>query len=195
MKNQEKRNEVYEKENLIDILTKAKRAIQEQNIVLLKEMSNRTIHSASIYQDTYSITLAILMYSLSKIFEREQYKELPGWKNFSKDIISCLDSVAKDLRKNDIEKFKKDLLSIRVMINKFAGPLKTKVEEVFRKASVNKASRIYEHGISLEQTANLLGISVFELVEYAGKTGISDIDLSITMDIGKRIKKAMEAFR
>ena len=60
---------------------------------------------------------------------------------------------------------------------------------------INKASRIYEHGISMQRTAELLGISEWELSEYAGRTGISDVNLSITMDIKTRIEKAMELFR
>ena len=38
-----------------------------------------------------------------------------------------------------------------------------------RKASINKASRIYEHGISLGKTAQLLGITQWELTEYTGQ--------------------------
>ena len=46
----------------------------------------------------------------------------------------------------------------------------------------------------MEKTAKLLGISIWELAEYAGQTGISDVNLSITMPIKKRIKLAMEMF-
>ena len=66
------------------------------------------------------------------------------------------------------------------------------IKDVFRKAEINKASRIYEHGISMQKTAELLGISIFELAEYAGSTGIGDVNLSITKDIGERIKIAKE---
>jgi len=72
--------------------------------------------------------------------------------------------------------------------------LKIYIKDVFRKAQINKASRIYEHGISMEKTAKILGISVWELSEYVGKTRIDDINLGITTPIRKRIKLAEEVF-
>ena len=45
---------------------------------------------------------------------------------------------------------------------------------MFRRARINKASRIYEHGISLAQTAELLGITQWELMKYLGQTKIAD---------------------
>ncbi|MEM2462826.1 MAG: hypothetical protein QXD71_01515, partial [Candidatus Pacearchaeota archaeon] len=63
------------------------------------------------------------------------------------------------------------------------------------KAAINKASRIYEHGISRAETARLLGITQWELAEYVGLTGIADTDLSITLPIEKRIKLAESLFR
>lgn len=47
----------------------------------------------------------------------------------------------------------------------------------------------------MEQTAKLLGITIWELAEYAGQTGISDVNLSVTLPIKQRIKQAEEIFR
>ena len=46
----------------------------------------------------------------------------------------------------------------------------------------------------MEQTADLLGITMFELADYAGKTGIGDVPVSRTMDTKTRIKLAMDMF-
>jgi hypothetical protein len=98
------------------------------------------------------------------------------------------------LRKSDIEKFRTALKEIRKRVGKISGHLKGYIQDVFRKAEVNKASRIYEHGISMQQTAELLGISIFELAEYSGETGIGDVDLSVTKDVKERIRIAKEIF-
>ena len=47
----------------------------------------------------------------------------------------------------------------------------------------------------MEQTAGLLGITIWELAEYAGQTGISDVNLSVTFPIRQRIKQAEEIFK
>jgi hypothetical protein len=44
----------------------------------------------------------------------------------------------------------------------------------------------------MQQTAKLLGISVWELAEYAGQTGIGDVNLSITLSEKDRIKALEE---
>ena len=68
------------------------------------------------------------------------------------------------------------------------------MQEVFRKASVNKASRLHEHGISLHKTARILGVTLWELNRYVGQTGIADVNLAYTLDLGKRIKQAEGIF-
>ena len=47
----------------------------------------------------------------------------------------------------------------------------------------------------MEQTANLLGITMFELADYAGKTGIPDVNLGQTLDVKSRIKIAEDMFK
>ena len=47
----------------------------------------------------------------------------------------------------------------------------------------------------MEKTAKILGVSVWELAEYAGKTGIGDVNLGITLPLNQRIKQAEEIFR
>jgi hypothetical protein len=47
----------------------------------------------------------------------------------------------------------------------------------------------------MEKTAKILGISLWELAEYAGQTHIADQNLSVTMPIQQRIKLAEEIFK
>ena len=100
----------------------------------------------------------------------------------------------KTLEKNDIESFRKEINYVTKLISSLTGNLKIYIADVFGKAKINKASGIYEHGISMETTAKILGISVWELAEYAGQTKIADINLSITMPLIKRIKLAEDIF-
>jgi hypothetical protein len=47
----------------------------------------------------------------------------------------------------------------------------------------------------MEKTAKLLGITMFELANYAGQTGISDVTLSKTYGAKSRIKMTMDFFK
>lgn len=183
---------MQEKENVIGILEKTKSAVEKEDTILLKELSNRTIHTASIYGDPDNIAVAVAVYALSKIIERKKYKEYKDWSLFFRNYIKCLNKALTALKEDNLEAFRVEIEHINKEISHLGGNLKRHIQQVFRKARINKASRIYEHGISMGQTAKLLGITMWELAEYSGETGIPDVNLSITLDVKKRIKNAME---
>lgn len=183
-----------ERENLYKILRQTKEAIDRGDSAKIRNLSNQTINTASLTQDPDNIAVAVIVYALSKIVEREDYRNLPGWNNFHKIIHSSLEHAIIDLKEDRREKFRKHLGTIREYIGKLSGKLKVYIEEVFRRAQINKASRLYAHGISMEHTAKLLGISLFELAEYAGNTGVSDAPINKTLDVKSRVKLAMGMF-
>lgn len=185
---------MQEKENILKILQETRNSIENEDTPTLKELSNQTIHTASLAQDPDNIAIAVIIYSLGKILERKDYKLKPGWEKFYKNFTLELDSAIQSLKKDDENSLRKNIENLRQKITNRSGNLKKYIQEVFRKASVNKASRIYEHGISLEKTAKLLGITMWELSNYAGQTGIADVKFSRTLGVKERIKLAEEMF-
>jgi len=187
---------MQEKENVLRILQETKEALKNNDADKIKELSNQTIHTASIAQDPDNIATAVIIYSLSKIVERESYREYAGWKGFYKNVVVAIDNSIEAIKKNDSKKLTDNLASIRRTVAKLSGELKLYIQDVFRKAEINKASKIYEHGISMEQTANLLGITLFELASYSGqKPDIANAPLTKTIDVKTRIKTAMDMFK
>jgi len=182
-----------EKSNVLEILNATKSAIVKKDVVLIKKLSDRTIHTAAITQDPDNIAIAVIVYALSKLIEREKYHKMPGWSRFFRTYMSCIDKAISALKKDDMPEFTQQIKKIRKAINKLSGRLRDYIADVFRKASINKASRIYEHGISMEKTAKLLGITLWELAEYAGQK-IHDAELSITLEPRERIEMAEEFF-
>jgi hypothetical protein len=185
---------MQEADNVLRILKETKIALEKNDSFTLKGLSNQTINTASLAQDPDNIAVAVIVYSLSKIIERINYRQLPGWKKFYKNLLLYLDKSIQDIEEKKYDKFREDFKNIRGSIENLSGKLKKYVKEVFRNADINKASRIYEHGISMEQTASLFGVSLYDLANYAGKTGISDVPENYTNDTKSRIKLAMEMF-
>lgn len=177
-----------EEENILRVLEETKNAIEKKDIVWLKNLSNQTIHEASTKQDSISITIAIIVYSLSKILERTEYQKYPDWKKLYQTIIDSIDGSIIAAKAKDENKLKIHLEKIRKSIGKLSGNFKKYIDEVFRKASISKASRIYEHGISMEKTAKLLGVTQYEIADYAGKTGIPNMPEGKTTEVKSRIK-------
>lgn len=185
---------MQEKENILRIFRETKEAMKEGNSALIKDLSNQTINTASLTNDPDNIAVAVIVYSLGKILERHQYQQFAGWSGFYGNILQAVDATINDLEKNNDQKIATDLGSITKSIGKLSGKLRIYIQDVFRKASINKASRIYEHGISMERTAALLGITLYELASYAGQSRMDDVPLENTMDVQKRIKMAEEMF-
>jgi len=187
---------MQEKENILRIFEETKKAIEENDSAKIKSLSNQTINTASLTHDPDNIAVAVVVYSLSKIIEREGYRKLPGWNNFYKIYVNSINKIIIALKKNDEECVKQNLKLIRQGIGKLSGKLKKYIQDVFIKAKINKASKIYEHGISMEKTAQLLGVTMFDLASYAGqKEEISEAPESKTMNVRERIKMAEEMFR
>jgi hypothetical protein len=186
---------MQEKENVLRIFEETKEAIEKNDSAKIKNLSNQTINTASLTHDPDNIAVAVVVYSLSKIIEREGYRKLSGWNNFYKIYINTINKIIIALKKGDDKSVRENLKLIRQAIGKLSGTLKGYIQDIFRKAKINKASKIYEHGISMEKTAGLLGITMFELASYAGQTDIPDVPESKTLDVKSRIKLAEEMFR
>lgn len=181
--------------DILNILREGRKALREADIKTLKELSNHTIHDASIFQDKNSINIAVLIYSLSKIYERGTYKKYKSWQLFDNCVNLELGRAEISLQKEDINGFEDAINQILGCIDKLDAKFKSKVIEIVENTKVNKASRLYEHGLSIGKTAELLGVSEWELMDYSGKTGISDVELALSKDVVQRIKFTRELFK
>src|SRR4030066_2122978 len=101
-----------EKENVLRILQETKTAMSNNDSVKLKELSNQTIHTASITQDPDNIAVAVAVYSLSKIVERKEYQTFAGWKDFYKTIIFSVENSIAAIKKDDDKKLTESLMLV-----------------------------------------------------------------------------------
>jgi hypothetical protein len=184
-----------EQQHILDILKQVRNAVQTKNYVKIKHLSNKLVHHSSIHQDADIISVTVIIYSLSKMIEREDFKKEKNWSTFYKNYLDNLNNMIKALESNDHKKFHYEIELNRKLLEQLSGNLRNNMKDVFRRAKINKASMIYEHGISMETTAKILGISIWELAEYAGRSESSNINLGVTMPLNKRLKLAKDIFR
>lgn len=160
---------------------------EKSDIAEIKELSNHVIHNASVFQDEDSISVAILIYSLSKIIERKQ-KDL----DYNK-VLSMLNSCILSLKNNDEKLFRKSVKNIFSFIRAIDEKLKMYIYEVINQAQIKKGSKLCEHGISIARAAEVLGISQWELSHYIGKTTLMD-RFSEPVNVSNRLKIARSLF-
>lgn len=183
-----------EVEHIIRILEESKEAIRTHNSLKLKHLSDQTIHSASIYQHTDYIIIATLIYALSKLMEKEN--EIPKDKllKFIKKCENNFNLGIDALKKSKQEAFLRYLEQTRKDLENVSIKMKPIIIDLLKKASINKASKLHEHGISLGQTAKLLGVNPWELSDYIGQKDNKNIKYNRTINAKSRIKTAMEFF-
>ncbi len=181
-----------ERDHVISVLRDARKAILNKNSGQLKELSNKTLHSATCFQDAGYTLTAVIVYALSKMVEREDYSKIKNWDVSIKRLINYLDLAIKALQERNDTAFTNHLTSARATLAGLSGNLKPYIEEVLRKAAINKAGKLYEHGLSLGKTAELLGITQWELSSYAGAKDQDGVSETITTK--KRAEIALEFF-
>lgn len=145
---------MYEVNHLIEVLKSTKKAVVEENVLALRELSNQTIHSSAIQQDSASIALMVIIYTLGKLIERGNTNNL---KSFGKTISSLIDKSIDSLKHENFAEYENSIALLMKSLTLILPNMKYYIQEVIRKASINKASKLYEHGLSMEQTSKLLG--------------------------------------
>ncbi len=180
--------------NIVRVLKGARVAISNNDFAKLGYLSNETIHSAAVGQDSTNIIVAVLVYALSKIFQRESYMKMEGWSDFYNNLVKNLDLMIKAGEEGNRQDLVLYAGEIRQVLNTFSGNLGSYVKDVFRKAEINKAFKLYEHGLSVQQTANLLGVSLWDLSSYIGQSKISEARVAISLPEKERVKYVEDFF-
>jgi hypothetical protein len=177
------------KKDILSIISKTIEILKvkdERDLVELKKLSNHTIHNASIFQDADSTSIAVLIYSLSKIIERK------FWELDLRSILNLLNVASSHLKKDDAYEYRKTIRKLFSLISNIDSKLKLYIEEVIRQAQIKKGSQLYRHGISLARASEILGISQWELMNYIGHTKIADIEAKV--DTRSRLNFARRLF-
>ena len=181
------------KKDIIGILRKALSALKKEDTAELDDISNHTIHDASIFQDKDAISVAVIIYSLAKIVHRSESNP-EYWKKVYKKIESDIEAARFFLEKDKEEKYKKIMKNILQNIGEVDDKLKLYIDDVLDKAKIVKGSKMYERGVSIGRAAELLGISQWELMSYVGKTQIIDRYKEEVIPASVRIEHAKKVF-
>ena len=175
------------RKDILSVLKGVKASLENKDFASLKDLSDHTIHNSSIFQDKDSTDTAVLVYALYKILLRGAGAGvLTRVKTEISGAIEALDKKRHDTYRKKLQKMLSLITGVDKKLRKYAM-------EVIRQAQIRKGSKLYEHGISLAQSAEVMGISQYELMEYVGKTRIADIEES-SSGVESRVRLARRLF-
>ena len=155
----------------------------EKDALEFKDLSNRTIHNASVFQDDASLSIAVMIYALSKIIERKQNEM-----DYEK-MLSYFEKAKKFMENSEEDNFKDAISAIFSEISKIDSQINLYIQEVISQAQIKKGSKLCEHGISCAKSAAILGISQWDLMGYLGKTKMHE-NMQGIIDVRARLKFA-----
>lgn len=174
------------KEDLIHILQEAIAAIQQKNTRLLSEVSNHITHCASIFQNPEAIKTAIVIYALFKIQDRGI--------TINDGIMDLLQDGLIQVKKDNNQAYLGTLEGIFKKISKMDEKLALYMQQVINEAKIKKGMKLYQHGISLAQTAELAETTLWDLMDYVGKTKLNE-NVKDVVDLKRRLAYARKLFQ
>ena len=182
------------KRDVLRVLSELHDGVSKGDIDILKKSSDTTLHNAGIYQDEDSTSVAVIAYSLYKIFSRERLQKTKQFVNFKKDILNEISGAQSFLTKNNGKEYKKRIKKIFDLIGKLEKSFGMYITEVLKQAKIKKGGRVYEHGISIGRASQLMGISSWELRSYVGGTKLSDIKVVDSNNMKQRLMDVRRIF-
>ncbi len=183
------------KRDILDVLKNSLKAIKENNLPFLREQSFRTVHNSSIYQDEYSISISVVIYSIFKVLEKSRSE---GYSKLESVLGSLSDDLKKAiiaLEKDEPNKYSASLKHIINTLKKIDKNVGMHIDDVVRSTRVKKASNIHRHGLSVGRATELLGISKWDLMSYSGNTRTYDDKYNISKSVKERLMLARKIFK
>ncbi len=175
------------RQDLLAILRETLASLEKEDYASLKEISDHTIHNASIFQDQDSLSIAVLVYALYKIISKVHEK------NICETVKTSLHQAEENLQNNNIEKYQEIIRTLFKIVAETDDRLHLYIQEVVDGAQIKKGSKLFEHGLSLARAAELLGISRWELMQYVGKTRLAE-QIVGKIDVRDRVRFARRIF-
>ncbi len=173
---------------VLSVLKKAQKYINKGDSNRLKKLSDATVHNAGIFQDMDSLSVAVVIYAISKLLERWGFES-----EYADQARNLLGSAQFSLEQGNTAEFHDKMKKVSDFASSADKEFRIYIEKVIDKAQIKKGSLLYEHGISAARVAELLNVGQWELMSYIGKTRIHD-DAALASTVEQRLKFARTLF-
>lgn len=182
MKDVIKKEILYDLNKVLEIL----KVREEHDLEELKGLSDHSIEDVAVHKDLDLISVSVFIYSLYKILGALNPQDL-------EEIQKMVDNAKDSLEKNNLKRYNFYIKSLFDQIKKSHAPVKEHLQDVMQAARIKKGAVLLQKGLSIGQAAGLMGLSNWDLQEYAGKTTFSEAHQE-KMPVVKRVKTALDIF-
>ncbi|GEM_PF-991327 len=172
-------------------LTSIQNLVKREDIVALREMSNKLIERAAITEDKNLVNLSLICYALSKLMKKPHIAESKKWQTFKTELNKDLEKeIEKPIEKTDISQLLKEVLDDLATFDKTMGNY---MMDIVDNARIKQGSRLYALGLSMGQAAQMTGTSKPAIQSYIGSTKIHERHFTSSKTVKDRYRNAKEA--
>lgn len=136
---------------------------EEKDIEELKELSDKAVEEVALHKDLDLISVTVLVYSLYKIIKRVGVKDY-------QEIVRGLKEAKKYLEEDNLGGYNKSIKSLFRAVRKGNARIREHLVDIMHAARIKKGAVLLQKGLSIGQAAGLMGLSNWDLQQYAGKT-------------------------
>lgn len=154
------------KKELLTIFSQAIQLLEakdETSLEKLKQLSDQAVEAVALHKDLDLISVTVLLYSFYKIapsLPPEDYQDLLTELKLAKD----------HLQQTRFRRYNQSIKTLFNLTRKSNAKIKTHLQDVLHAARIKKGEVLLSKGLSLGQAAGLMGLSNWDLQEYAGHT-------------------------
>ena len=131
----------------------------------LKELSDKEVEMIALYKDLDLISLNVLVYSLYKTI-----KCIPPTDQAL--ILKQLNLAKNGLKADNLTRYNRSIRKLFETVRGCNAKVKEHLDDVMHATRIKKGTTLLQKGLSIGQAAGLMGLSNWDLQQYAGKSFI-----------------------
>ncbi|HLC70606.1 MAG TPA: hypothetical protein VJI32_01275 [Candidatus Nanoarchaeia archaeon] len=159
---------------------------ESKDIEELKTLSDHAIEDIAVQKDLELVSVTVLLYSIYKTvtcIDAKAYDQL----------LKELQNASMSLEQRNLGKYNAAIKKLYDLIRTCNAQVKEHLNDVMQAARIKKGATLLQRGLSIGQAAGLMGLSNWELQQYAGKTTALDQHTE-KIPAQTRMKKALQLF-
>ena len=160
---------------------------EPQDLEQLKDLSDHAIEDVAVHKDLDLISVTVLIYSLYKIINTLSDADY-------KTITAKLKEAQTSLKEKNLGRYNRTIKTMFEIVHHTDAKVKVHLQDVMDAARIKKGTSLLERGLSIGQAAGLMGLSNWDLQQYAGKTTALEMH-DESYPVQKRLQIAFKLFK
>ncbi len=136
---------------------------EKSDVEKLRVLSDHAIEHVALYKNLDIISVTVLIYSIYKAFSCIDDKDYAA-------LLKELEKAKSALERDEFGRYNRSIKILYEIIRRCSSQTKEHLQDVMHAARIKKGTALLTKGLSIGQAAGLMGLSNWDLQQYAAKT-------------------------